>query len=337
MIGEKEVECMRRMHRGGQSLRQLASIFRRDRKTVSRAISRRPKRSVARRPSAAIRTRRDVVAKLAGKKNGRTCALFPSCSSIAKELKKLGHQASASTVRRDLVAKKFSSFVRRYVPSADPKVLAKRTTAARRLLRLDLQKLRFSDESYMTCDNHTHRRQWVRDKQDLLPRQRQQRGAVPFCMVWGVVGHGYKSKLLVFKRKKIENDDGGTKFGVPKLTADSYVRRCLSTVNRALRGTVFVHDGARPHVAKRTQRYMEKKKIEVFDGWAPHSPDMNVIEHVWALMKPLVAEAAPKTDGELVAACHAAWEAVPQATIDSMVMKHRKVLHAVATSGGRYD
>jgi transposase len=336
MLGEKEVDAMRRMHRGGKSLREIASIFCRDRKTVTRAMASK-RTTVTRRPSAAIRARRDAAAKLAGKKNGRTCAMFPSCSRIARELKKQGHKASASTVRRDLVAKKFSSFVRRYVPSADPKALAKRTSAARRLLRLDLQKLRFSDESYMTCDNHTHRRQWVRRKEELLPRQRQQRGAVPFCMVWGVVGHGYKSKLLVFKRKKLEDDEGSMKYGVPKLNAAAYVRRCLSTVARALKGTIFVHDGARPHTAKRTQKYLQRKKLVVFEGWAPHSPDMNVIEHVWALMKPLVAEAAPKTDDELVAACHAAWAAVPQATIDSMVAKHRRVLRAVEASRGKYD
>ena len=68
----------------------------------------------------------------------------------------------------------------------------------------------------------------------------------------------------------------------------------------------FVHDNATPHRAKKTQRWLEEAKVEVLEGWPPNSPDLNIIETIWGMMKDEVARKEPKTKEDL-------WQAAQEA------------------------
>ena len=46
----------------------------------------------------------------------------------------------------------------------------------------------------------------------------------------------------------------------------------------------FQHDNAPSHSAKTVQTYLKENNIKVLD-WPPYSPDLNVIENIWALLK----------------------------------------------------
>ena len=45
-----------------------------------------------------------------------------------------------------------------------------------------------------------------------------------------------------------------------------------------------MEDNARPHTARGTQAYLQKKNIPKF-FWPPHSPDLNPIKNLWLRMK----------------------------------------------------
>ena len=55
----------------------------------------------------------------------------------------------------------------------------------------------------------------------------------------------------------------------------------------------FMQDNAPIHTAKRVSAWVKDRAIPVLD-WAPYSPDLNPIEHVWAYMKQWIHEQYPQ-------------------------------------------
>jgi predicted transcriptional regulator len=338
MISEREINAIQRLSARGNSQRTIAELLSLDRKTVSRALSGKQahqRRQQATRFAASRKARRAVIAAAVKKKQNKSCMMYPSCQNLVDMLNARGIHITRHTVRRDLQALGFTSRVRRFVPSASPQVLARRVVAAKQLIRIPLRQLVFSDESYLTCDNLTHRLQWVKKKEDLLPRQKGQRGSCPYLMVWAAVGIGYKSRIIIWKRTKVENRNGNTTLAIPAMNKESYKRRCLMPVIRDLQGKTLIQDGAKPHTAKATQLYLQSKQVN-YSAWPAHSPDMNLIEHVWGWLKPMVASKMPMTDDDLALATEQAWAEISQAKIDAMILKYRAKLRRVGETGGRY-
>jgi transposase len=338
MISDLEKKSILRLLAGGRSQRETAVLLFLDRKTIARVIARKTNRRKPRPTSAPVKARRAEVKRLASKRSGKQCVPYPTCRTIRDALPRQFHPRSTATIRRDLIAMSYKSYVRCFVPSADNDVLRKRVICARALCRIPAAYLRFSDESIFTADNKTTRRQWVTRKRDILPRQRQQRGACAYVLVWGIIGIGFKSELKIWRRVRSENDDGKTVYAIPRMTADSYKRQCLSrNIAHLQHPHVFIQDGARPHTAATTLDYLRDKNVKTFTRWSPYSPDMNAIEHVWALMKPLVAARAPKDEEALVRAVRAVWNEFPQDTIDHLILAQRKVLKRIIETQGQYD
>ncbi|KAI4895463.1 hypothetical protein NFI96_023966 [Prochilodus magdalenae] len=73
---------------------------------------------------------------------------------------------------------------------------------------------------------------------------------------------------------------------------------------------IFQQDLAPAHVAKSTKDWFTKKQLEVL-AWPANSPDLNVIENLWAIVKRKIRDRKPTTLDQLKQNIATAWEAEP--------------------------
>ena len=72
-------------------------------------------------------------------------------------------------------------------------------------------------------------------------------------------------------------------------------------LHRSLRKTgcsIFMQDGAPCHTAKKVQQWFDDHPWVTLLPWAPQSPDMNIIENLWTLLKQEVAKLPAATNRE---------------------------------------
>lgn len=103
---------------------------------------------------------------------------------------------------------------------------------------------------------------------------------------------------------------------------------------RATRGRkqILLQDGASAHTAKKTLRFFETTDVP-FLQLPPKSPDLNVIETVWAEM---VRRLGPKlrSEEEVVSDVRAVWDALPRAFFRRLVRSMPRRCEAVIAAGG---
>uniref|UniRef100_A0A3B1JRN7 Tc1-like transposase DDE domain-containing protein n=1 Tax=Astyanax mexicanus TaxID=7994 RepID=A0A3B1JRN7_ASTMX len=83
-----------------------------------------------------------------------------------------------------------------------------------------------------------------------------------------------------------------------------------------------MRDLAPAHAAKSTKDWFTKKHLEVL-AWPANSPDLNVIENLWAIDKRKIRDRKPTTLDQLKQNIATAWEAVSAETCDKLVKSMR--------------
>ena len=73
------------------------------------------------------------------------------------------------------------------------------------------------------------------------------------------------------------------------------------------KSAVFQQDNARPHSSAYTKKFIQENAINV-PFWPALSPDLNIIENVWAIMKRHVRRMRPTSMKELKMAIEKAWK-----------------------------
>ena len=276
---------------------------------------------------------------------GRELPAYPSTWSIAGALKaKHDITVTPQTVLRDLKAVGFKCFSRQKVPfyASDIKTIHKRDKFSNNLILVYTPKqLRedyvFSDEHMATSNDHSLRTQWASKRGNVSRRERKAVRNAIRTLVWAAIGHNYKSPLIFVDTSK----DPITK-KARRQTSATYTNNCLTASGvlnhlKAKKKT-FMQDGASPHTAKATKKFLAEKGVKVLEDWAPYSPCLNPIEDLWALLERRRSErfAPAKTEAELKGQLKKIWDGIPQSTINKYVASFETKVRRCAKAKGRF-
>ena len=102
---------------------------------------------------------------------------------------------------------------------------------------------------------------------------------------------------------------------------------------------VFMQDSAPAHSAKKTQDKLKVMFSNVWDKdvWPGNSPDLNVIENLWSILKGKVAENEQcKTIEDLKKCVSQAWSEIPRSLLENLVESMPRRLQAVIDNDGGY-
>ena len=103
----------------------------------------------------------------------------------------------------------------------------------------------------------------------------------------------------------------------------------------------FMQDGARGHTSNSTESWLEDNLPAHWTftprySWPPNSPDLNIIENVWAILQDMVIEDLAFDENKLIECIERAWWALPQSTIQELYHDMpRRINDTLKKQGGR--
>jgi hypothetical protein len=185
----------------------------------------------------------------------------------------------------------------------------------------------FSDESWFETGA---RKRWLwRHRDDDGSDVCYSRKAHPEkVMIWGAVGFNFKSSLHFVKEDSVTSD---------YYFNEIIIGRFLDEVTAAYghRGWVFQQDNARPHVSKKVIQGLQFLDIQMLTPWPAYSPDLNIIERVWAICKNRIAETNAETLDQLKEIVQSVWDNLTFQTINALVAEMPRRLEMVIARDGR--
>jgi hypothetical protein len=183
----------------------------------------------------------------------------------------------------------------------------------------------FTDESYFQIvSNNT--KLWMRPGEEGEDVRAPRTSHPPQLLVWGGIGWNFKTNLIIL-------DD--------TIDSQAYINEVINPsqlmedATRAF-GTEWelMQDNVRPHISNYTINELRSKGITLLENWPPYSPDLNIIEVIWAVMKRRIEIRQPKSLQELRIMILEVWDALSYITINSLIDSMERRLHQVIRNNG---
>ena len=96
---------------------------------------------------------------------------------------------------------------------------------------------------------------------------------------------------------------------------------------------IFMQDGATSHTSKTTVQWLQSQ-CKFIQGWPANSPDLNPIEHLWAILKAAVYKCKPKTVDDLKRVLQITWDQISIQKINNLVSSFYQRLQLVINNKG---
>lgn len=328
---ENERRIIRRLHKRGMSIREIAEIVERDWHTVRKAVDNdyTPRAGPSEEQKKKMEAQERHVRKLLRRTNAKGVLVNHSQRKLSAEMKKEGGVGGTSPSAMGRILKRMEK-----IPKKMKKVVKEKPydPAIRRVflskINFDdavLKTFAFSDEKFWYCDATGHNVQYCRADEE--PRTLKKEKYSPKLHVWGIIGVGFR--LIIRLEGRIDSPQ----------YQDQVLKPLLRLKKKELLASTFVQDGATCHTSKSTIKWLKKNNVKltpsfVFEHpdcirktrwWPPRSPKLNCIEDVWATLQRRVAGHLPNTSDEL-------WEAVEK---EFYAMSEKEVRNYVLSFGKR--
>ncbi|KAE8217635.1 hypothetical protein CF326_g9381 [Tilletia indica] len=254
------------------------------------------------------------------------------------ELQQLNIKICASTLNNYLVKQGIQKRVMQLQPFITPAQRSKRLAYAVKHADRDWKDVIFCDEATIKTNGAVRRWIWRKRGEELIPDCMGPRfkAADKSVHVWAAVWGDGHSELVRLDTSESTSARGGFN---SQLYADQILKGALWTIKTTMefegRTPFLVHDGSPVHTGGPAAAVIDEEEYKVLDH-PPNSPDLNVIENAWAVLKNELAMLSrrPTNPDALFEAAAQIWENISgefvQALIDSMPRR----LEAVRTAKG---
>lgn len=187
----------------------------------------------------------------------------------------------------------------------------------------------FSDEASIdrNCHQHVVRRipgmisdQSIYVEEEQFPMR---------IMVWGAISRNFKGPLM-----RVEGTLNSNRY--KELITESGVIDSMNSLCGE-KAWVFQDDGASPHRAKATRSFLSERCLILSSDlhWPAHSPDLNVIENVWGIIKSRMDTSGCQNRDDLWAQAQMAWNSISIDEINDLIDGFFSRLQGVEILDGR--
>ena len=141
-------------------------------------------------------------------------------------------------------------------------------------------------------------------------------------MFWGSFGYNGVGSIIPFEGKMNSNDY--------KEILESNLKKDLTNTGCL----IFQEDSSRVHTAMKVRNWLDSKNIVKLE-WPTHSPDLNPIENLWAILKYKLRRRTVKTKKELIYWVKREWKEIPKQKIENLIDSiPRRISKVLRNKGG---
>lgn len=228
-------------------------------------------------------------------------------------------QISHVAIWRHMKKKGYKSSVPLGTPMLTEKHIESRIAWAQTHLQDNWSKTMFTDETAFDLFRNKVRRWHKSGRRPVrrLPKSRQK------VMAWGGISEKGKTPLFCFT----DIMDGPFYVNILRTQLLPAAQRMYGNDWR------LQQDNDPKHTSRVAKEFIAESEVHVID-WPSNSPDLNPIENMWQVMKNNVEKRMPKDIAELTRFLAEEWEAIPQETVNNLVISMKKRCELVIEQNG---